>query len=89
MDDTAAYVQVFGASATLAGAAVTAVVDVSADVVIGDVITQSPAATLRTVDAPAAAHGQAFVSGGVAYTVRQVRRLPPDGAMQQLVLARA
>ena len=44
---------------------------------------------LRTVDTPAAAAGQAFVAAGITYTVRQVLRLPPDGAFQRLVLARA
>ena len=89
LDDTAAYISAFGIAATLAGAAVTAVVDTAAETVLDDVITVSPAATLRAVDAPAAAAGQALVADGITYTVRQVLRMPPDGAMLRLVLARA
>jgi hypothetical protein len=89
LDDTAAYISVFGVAATLAGGAVTAVVDTAAETVLDDVITVSPAATLRAVDAPAAAAGQALVADGITYTVRQVLRMPPDGAMLRLVLARA
>lgn len=88
LDDTAAYLSVFGAAATLAGAAITAVVDVAAEVVVDDVITVQPAAYVAAEDAPGAAAGQAFVAAGTSYTVRQVLKQPPDGAMLRLVLAR-
>jgi hypothetical protein len=87
-DDTALYRDVFGVAATLASNALVAVFDSAAEIVIDDVITQAPAATVRAVDAPAAASGQAFVVDAVSYTVRQVLRLPPDGAWLRLVLAR-
>lgn len=89
LDDTGLYLDAFGASATLAGVPLTAVVDTAAEIVLDDVITQAPAATVRVADAPAAAAGQSFVADGVTYAVRQVLRLPPDGAFQRLVLARA
>jgi hypothetical protein len=89
LDDTAAYLTVFGIAATLAGAAVTAIVDAAAEIVVDDVISISPAATVRSADAPAAAAGQPLVADGITYTVRQVLRMPPDGAMLRLVLARA
>ena len=88
-DDLNAYLSVFGAAATLAGVAVTAVVDVASELVVDDVLTTGPAATLLATAAPAAAAGQALVAAGVTYTVRQVARLPPDGALLHLVLVRA
>jgi hypothetical protein len=88
MDDTANYVSVFGIAATLAGAALLAIVDTAAEIVLDDVISISPAASVQASDAPAAAAGQAFVADGITYTVRQVLRMPPDGAMLRLVLAR-
>jgi hypothetical protein len=89
LDDTALYLDAFGASATLAGAPLVAVVDTAAEIVLDDVITQAPAATVRTADAASAAAGQAFVADGITYSVRQVLRMPPDGAFQRLVLARS
>lgn len=88
-DDTALYLDAFGSSVTLAGASVSAVFDQAAELVLDDVVTQAPAATVRAVDAPAAAAGQSFVVDAVTYSVRQVLRLPPDGAFLRLVLARA
>jgi hypothetical protein len=88
MDDTANYVSVFGIAATLAGAALLAIVDTAAEIVLDDVISISPAASVQASDAPSAAAGQAFVADGITYTVRQVLRIPPDGAMLRLVLAR-
>jgi hypothetical protein len=89
LDDTAAYLSILGGVATLAGAAVLAIVDTAAEIVLDDVITISPAAFVLGADAPAAAAGQAFVADGTTYTVRQVLRMPPDGAVLRLVLARA
>lgn len=89
IDDTALYASVFGGTCTLAGQTVTAIFDIAAELVIDDVITTSHAALLRTADAASAAAGQSLVADGVTYTVRQVMRLPPDGAIQRLVLARA
>lgn len=89
LDDTALYLDLFGATATLAGAPVSAIVDAAAEIVLDDMITQGPAATVRTADTASAAAGQAFVADGVTYSVRQVLRLAPDGAFQRLVLARA
>lgn len=88
-DDTAVYLDTFGISATLAGAALSVVFDQSAQLVVDDVITKAPAALVRAVDAPSAAAGQSFVVDGVTYSVRQVLQQPPDGVFLQLVLARA
>ncbi len=79
----------FGQACTLAGAAVTAIVDIASyeDIVTG-VVTQGPSALVQTSAVPAAAAGQAFLAGGVNYAVRQVLKEPPDGAFTRLVLAR-
>lgn len=87
IDDPALYIEHFGQPATLAGAAVRAVVDEASEVVLDDAIVLAPTAVVRSV--PGAAAGQSFLSAGVAYTVRQVLRLPPDAALQRLILARA
>jgi hypothetical protein len=78
----------FGTAATLAGAPLNAIVDVASDSFEGDVITQSPSARVLASAAPAAAPGQAFVAQAIAYIVRQVQQIPPDGAVLRLVLAR-
>lgn len=87
MDD-AAFLTAFGVAATLAAASVTAIVDTASELELDGVITRAPLATVRAADAPAAAAGQAFVSGAVTYTVRQVLQVPPDGAFLRLVLTR-
>lgn len=84
----ASFLDAFGVQATLAGAPLRAIVDQAAQIVLDDVITQSPAASVRAADAPAAAAGQAFVAEGVTYSVRQVLRQGPDGVWLRLVLAR-
>lgn len=90
VEDLSVFLTDFGQACTLAGAAVTAVLDVQqlVDSETG-VISQQQTARLPAAAAPAAASGQAFVAGGVTYTVRQVLKEPPDGAFTLLVLARA
>lgn len=80
----------FGTAATLAGAALLAIVDRFSELFDepGGVLTQAPSARVLASAAPAAAAGQAFVADGVTYTVRQVQQMPPDGAVLRLVLAR-
>lgn len=78
----------FGTAATLAGVAVTGIVDLeSAD----DLASIAPRTSflLKPGAAVTAAPGQALVVGATTYTVRQVLAEPPDGALQRLVLARA
>jgi hypothetical protein len=90
--DDAAYFDVglgFAIAATLAGAALTAIVDKVSDYFDGDLVTQAPSARVLASAAPAAAPGQAFVADSVTYTVRQVLQLPPDGTVLRLVLARS
>ena len=88
-EDLTPFFADFGVAATLNGAAVTAIVDTQSVLELGDgTITQGPEATLKTSQASSAAPGQSFVAASVTYTVRQVQKLPPDGALTRLVLAR-
>lgn len=77
----------FGEAVTVNAVAVRAIFDRSAELVLGDVVTQAPA--LQVPATVAASVGQACVVRGVSYTIRQVLDLPPDGVIRQLVLARA
>ena len=91
-EDLSAFFDVAGGhavAATLAGRAVQVVLDTESqqDFDAG-LVTQAPAALLRTSQAAAAAPGQALAVGAAIYTVRQVLREPPDGALTRLVLAR-
>jgi hypothetical protein len=80
----------FGQRCTLGAAQVTAIVDTEGfDDPATGVVTQGPSALVTTAQAGVAAPGQAFVAGGVVYSVRQVLREPPDGALTRLVLVRA
>ena len=79
----------FATAATLAGAAVSVILDAESEGFLGEVVTQGPSALLSTAQAAAAAPGQALVVGADTYTVRQVLREPPDGVLTRLVLARA
>lgn len=83
----AEFFSVFGIAATLAGSAVQAIVDDATDSFEGDVNVNAPSALVLASAAPAAAPGQSFVASAVTYTVRQVLKLPPDGAVLRLVLA--
>lgn len=89
-EDTSVFLADFGQACTLAGSAVTAIVDLE---VVQEpntgVISREQVARLPTAAAPAAAAGQQFVAGGTTYVVRQVLLEPPDGAFTQLVLARS
>lgn len=77
----------FGESVTVNAVSVRGIFDRAADLVLGDVVTQAPA--LQVPAAVAASVGQSCVVRAVSYTIRQVLDLPPDGAIRQLVLARA
>lgn len=89
-EDLSVFLADFGQACLLAGASVTAVVDMQVQVnAETGVLTQQQVARVPTATAPAAAAGQAFVAAGVTYTVRQVLKEPPDGAFTLLVLARA
>lgn len=88
VEDLTAYFAQFGQAATLAGAPLRCILD-SETVLDFDTNTQSPTALVKTSDTGSAAAGQAFVSAAISYTVRQVLRQPPDGALTRLVLARA
>lgn len=66
----------FAVSATLAGVTVTGIFDARYYEPMGMVEGSSPTFLLPTSSAPSAAHGQAFVVNGRAYTVVGVE---PDG----------
>jgi hypothetical protein len=87
-EDLSVYLADFGQACTLAGASVRAIVDTESALQL-DVLTEGPSALLSSTDAASAAPAQAFVAGGVSYTVRQVSKEPPDGAFTRLVLARS
>ena len=89
-EDRSVFLADFGQACTLAGSPVQAIVDTETtqDFDSG-ALTQTPSALLQSSAAAAAAPGQAFNAGSTAYTVRQVLREPPDGAMTRLILARA
>lgn len=82
------FADFFAVDATLAGSPVRAIVDTQTIDEFG-ALTQNPSALLKSSDSGAAAAGQAFVASAVNYSVRQVLREPPDGALTRLVLARA
>lgn len=78
----------FGVDATLAGSPVRAIVDTETALELDGVLAQRPTALVKSTDAASAAAGQAFVASAVTYSVRQVLREPPDGALTRLVLSR-
>lgn len=88
VEDLSPLVADFGVDATLAGASLRAIVDTESFIEVDGVMTQRPSAQVISSAAPAAAPGQTFVANAVTYTVRQVLREPPDGALTRLVLSR-
>ena len=87
VENLAPFFADFGEAVTVNAVAVVGIFNKSTEVVLADVLTLAPALELPATVAAAA--GQACVVRGVAYTIRQVLDLPPDGAIRQLVLARA
>lgn len=88
VEDLTVFFSDFAAAATLAGVAVVGILDTQAFEDGQGVVTQAPSFLLQPTVAVTPAPAQALVAGGVTYTVRQVLRVPPDGALQRLVLAR-
>lgn len=90
-EDLSAFYDVVNGDAepvTVAGVAgVAAIFDNATEVVLGDAVVRAPA--LRVPATVAAAVGNACTVRSVAYLVRHVIDLPPDGAERMLVLARA
>lgn len=87
-EDLSPFFADFGEAATLAGVAVRGMVNVESFDEL-DTVTQRTDFLLQPTTAVAPAAGQAMVLRGTNYTVRQVLKEPPDGALQRLVLARA
>jgi hypothetical protein len=87
-EDLSVFFADFGVDATLNGSAVRAIVDTNSEVELDGILTQLPSAVLTTAQSASASAGQAFVANSVTYSVRQVRREPPDGILTRLVLTR-
>lgn len=88
VEDLSVFFADFGVAATLAGVAVTAIVDTQSLIEVDGVMTQQPTALVVSSSAASAVPSQSFVAGSVSYIVRQVLKEPPDGALTRLVLAR-
>lgn len=85
----AGYFADFAIAGTVNGVAVRGILDLETfDEGIGSVITQRTSYLLEPTTAVTPAEGHAAVIDGTTYTVRQVLREPPDGALKRLVLAR-
>ena len=89
VEDLSVFFADFAVDATLNALPLRAIVDTSSLVELDGVVTQVPAALVKSSDAASAAPGQAFVASSVSYIVRQVLKEPPDGVLTRLVLARA
>jgi hypothetical protein len=91
IDDLASFYDVANGEAelcTVQGVAnVAGIFDTSSDIALGEAVVQAP--TLRLPASVAAAADGACTVRGVAYAIRQVLVLPPDGAEQLLILARS
>jgi hypothetical protein len=86
-DDLAAMLADAGEAMTLAGQPIHGLFDAAGEVELdGIVTTATTAEVLATVGAQA---GQTLVRHGVSYLVRQALPVPPDGALVQLILAKA
>ncbi|MBX3605369.1 MAG: hypothetical protein KF788_08860 [Piscinibacter sp.] len=88
-EDLTAFFTDFAESVTIAGAAKSAIVDTSTELVLGDVLTHAPTLLLPAAEVPTVAEGAACVVRGAAHSVRQVLQEPPDGALVRLVLVRS
>lgn len=83
------YFADFAIAGTVNGVAVRGLLELEAyDDGPGGVVTQRTSVLLEPGAAVTPAVGHAAVYDGVTYTVRQVLREPPDGALTRLVLAR-
>lgn len=79
----------YGTAATLAGVSVTGLLDVDTIDEGPGALTQRTSFLLQPTAAVAPAQGQTLVADATTYTVRQVLKEPPDGALTRLVLVRA
>lgn len=87
-EDLAAFYEVADGDAelvTVQGVQTPALFDGATEVVLGEMIVTAPA--LRLPGTVVASVGGACTVRGVAYTIRQVQGLPPDGRERLLVLA--
>lgn len=73
---------------TVQGVAAAGIYDEATELALGEALVVAPTLLLPAT-VVAAEGGAVTVSGRGSYRVRQVLKLPPDGALQRLVLARA
>jgi hypothetical protein len=85
-DALAPFFADFAESVTVQGVGAAGIFDVSAELVLGDVVGTAP--VLQLPASVAAAAGGTCVIRGQTYVIRQVLDQPPDGRVRQLVLAR-
>jgi len=85
-DDAPVFFADFGEPVTVQSVAAVGIFNLSADVVLGEVLTSAPSLELPAT--VAAAEGGTVVVRGVSYVIRQALLQPPDGVVQTLVLAR-
>ena len=78
----------FAAAGTVNGVAVSGILDIEDFDEGPGAITQRTSVLLKPTTAVTPVVGHAAVFGGVTYTVRQILREPPDGALTRLVLSR-
>jgi len=79
----------FGVAATLAGTPVVGMLDLETLDEGPGALTQRVSFLLQPDPALAPAQGQTLVANATTYTVRQVLKEPPDGALTRLVVTRA
>ena len=89
VEDLAPFFTDFAVAGLLAGVAVLGIWDAEDYDEGPGVVTRRTSFLLKPGAAVTPAQGQALVSGGITYTVRQVLREPPDGVLTRLVVARA
>lgn len=87
VENLAPFFADFGEAVTVNGQTARGIFSTASELVLGDVVTIAPSLELPATVAAVA--GQGCVIRGVAYTVRQVIDLPPDGVIRQLVLTRS
>lgn len=88
VEDFDCYFDAWGVDATLAGIAVRGVFDTQT---AGEyeVASEGPTFIVKPTTEVGPSVGQQLLLDGITYSVRQVLKVPPDGALLRLVLVRA
>lgn len=87
-EDLTLFLQDFGQSCTAGGVTALGILDMPSQIVSGDMVLSTDyALTCRTADFGGLVYGDPITVGGVAYQVREVRRLD-DGLFCEVALTR-